>query len=224
MTVMPAMRVEVPSPVAARFHEKLTAGLAKRFHVLNPGASGLAHVRRRLVKCKSFHAEMEGTYRRRDSQKIIGSKAIDGEALLFINLANPADEALEVDSFLMSMETEERLLEVDESGTQDDLDDLVERLCLKIENKYPLLKASVAEAEESKVLLSAGSSRGATVGMKLWFYRALGVPTGAELLKQYQAIPARGRIVETGDARSRSEVTPAKHRKSVDTSCFAIAK
>ena len=218
VSVMPPVLRGVPKAFATRFYEKLIGGLGDRFHVLNEDASDY-----RAIQAKLEAARLELTDQRHDHVKILRRGIVPGDALLFLILTNPeAGRVVDVEAHLLASETTQSLLEADDYGSQEGVEDLVERFCARIARQFPVVRTSVQSVEDQLTVLSAGEREGVRLGMPVCFYRQQDLWTGAETLKRCFEIPVIGRVVSSEWALSRC--VPYPSLGTLDKTCYAIAK
>jgi len=158
-------------------------------------------------------------------EAIAKRKLVPGEALFFMVLTDPgAGENVEVEAHLMETGTTRTMLDVEDFGPQDQVDDLAQRLVARVCRQYPVLHASVTKTRRKSASLAVGELHGATPGMPLCFYQEETIQTGAETLKHYRRIPARGRVHKTKATESTCRVVCIQGGKCLKPPCIARAR
>ena len=217
VAVMPPVLRGVPEAFAIAFHEKLGHALTKRFNMLERERFSYEHILQTLQQRR-----LPLTDQKPDYVKILRTDAIPADALLFVILTNPeAAKNVEVDAYLMETATTRTLLDTEDYGLQQDLDELVDRLCARICRQFPALVAAVTQVQKKSARLHAGQRHGLKPGMTLRFYRERDIFTGAETLKQYEPVHALGRIASTDGETSHCQVAPpeGKEHHDLDDTC-----
>lgn len=206
LVIPPILRL-AREPLGREFHMEIEPVLTKRFKIIRRDEVDVEQLRQ-ILQDRRLDL-IEQLYVRKNIAKGRAASEV-AEALMFVEIVKygggEVDETLEVRAHLMETGSGIRLLDVEAYGTQQELGELIECLCAMICQDYPALKAQVSHVGPGRrVRFDAGRRHGLHPGMTCLLYKATEIDTGAEKLKTYRKIPARGRITRTGEAQSRAK-------------------